>query len=290
MDTQEFNRKVHQDTIKEHAKFLKYLKEGKCYICQSYLSTFDKELPCVHWLLRPAGFDKRHFPLIYKKFRYGRINSWCRWIANSIVPIQNINDLVAEKRSKKVIEETILYREYEWSFSCDNNDLKGHNHGEYGRMSHYHFQMKINGNLFIKYRDFHIPLEQEDIFEINVDLGNIQGVTRRRIFDSGMQEAITKIKPEKMLKKMRVSEKKDTQTWRLQTLLTAKNGKMISGDVIWNLIKKSKETGKPFASLVEELDDVSVERMITPGPAVPKIARRKDRKNYPPNPGHWFVR
>ena len=45
------------------------------------------------------------------------LNPYLRWVANSCSkPIQNINDLVVDKSPKKVIEETIRYKNLEWSF------------------------------------------------------------------------------------------------------------------------------------------------------------------------------
>jgi hypothetical protein len=58
-------------------------------------------------------------------------------------------------------------------------------------------------------------------------------------------------------------------------MMTAKDGSLISGDAIAELIRESKRTGVPFAKLASKIKNASIKTIITPGPGVPDIASRK---------------
>lgn len=111
---EETNKKVIEDTTKEYQEFKDALVKEICYMCNKSFSSFDVNEPCLHWLLRPPSFDKKHLPLVYSQYDYNRIQPYLRWLANAEVPFKNINDLVEEKSSKKIIENTIRYKNFEW--------------------------------------------------------------------------------------------------------------------------------------------------------------------------------
>ena len=92
------------------------LSEGRCSLCGMPVTHFSERKPCLHWLLKPRGFKKKHFPLLYPIAGFHRMNGYLRWVANSVTPIRNINDLTEDRSTTKVIEETIRYKNREWSF------------------------------------------------------------------------------------------------------------------------------------------------------------------------------
>lgn len=184
------NKKTLDSADAEYKLFQNSLKNGSCYLCGEKIGAFVENKPCMHWLLRPVGFDKKHFPLVYKNFNYLRIQSYLRWIANTEVIAGNINDLIEEKNQDKIFEYTIKYKNLEWSFSCSNSDLSGHTFSFYGRSPHYHFQMRINGRPFIDYSNFHIPFTEEDLFYLSILLGAVEKAKYTHTYGAGMQEMI----------------------------------------------------------------------------------------------------
>ena len=143
----------------EHRRFQDSFRVGKCFLCKHALTAFDKELPCPHWLLRPFGFTKWHFMEVARRYSCFQIQAFLRWVASEEAFGRNINDL-REEGTGKLIELTIRYKTFEWSFSCTENDYCGHDTAcEDSRRAHYHFQMRVNEQAFIKFSDFHVPFE-----------------------------------------------------------------------------------------------------------------------------------
>ncbi len=112
--------KLHAEDEKQHKKngedfqaLKTALAEDRCNYCGNPLSHFSEKKPCFHWLLKPNGFKKRHFPLLYKQKDFHHLEAYLRWVANCDKPMKNINDLVEEKSSSKFIEETIRYKNIE---------------------------------------------------------------------------------------------------------------------------------------------------------------------------------
>jgi hypothetical protein len=274
------NLKTRRKAVKDHRKFIKALKKDKCYLCKGMLNEFVLETPCLHWLLRPSGFDKKHFPRVYQKFDFFQIQSYLRWIANTEIVAANINDLEEEKNPSKVIEYTIKFKNLEWSFSCGNGDLVGHTLA-FGaaRHPHYHFQMKIDDRPFIDYGDFHIPLTDEDLFNLTVTLGLVERAGFAAGYGGGMQDLLSKAGPEKLLNVLRRADDDRNAAVEMSTFIEAEPGKGISGDEIALMFKKNKETGIPLAKLARELKNVGeVKTIISPGPRVPDQAGRKTGK------------
>jgi hypothetical protein len=141
------------------------LKNNICSLCGHSIKSFLNFSPCLHWFLNPKGFKPRKsLPRLYKKYSYHQIDAYLRWLANIDKPFSNINDLKEEKSDKKFIETTIRYKNFEWSFSCAYSDLEGHKDSINGNFPHYHFQMMINGNVVIKFNQFHVPFSEYDEF------------------------------------------------------------------------------------------------------------------------------
>lgn len=277
----ELNERIRRDSDKAYRKFKKKLKKGKCFLCGKLLTDFTLNNPCMHWLLRPEGFDKKHSKLIFDKFNYLRIQSYFRWIANTEIPAGNINDLQEEKNPDKVFEYTIRYKNLEWSFSCGKGDLAGHNFrfSEDAKKPHYHFQMRIDGRPFIDYRNHHIPFTAEDLWHLPIILGMVENAGYANYHGAGMEDMMSNVDPEDLLASMRKSDGEQDGVYNLQTLVEAEPGKFISGEDLAEVFKKHKETGIPIARLIRDIKNIgNATTYITPGPLVPKQAGRESGK------------
>lgn len=272
---EKFNRRVIEETKKEYDTFIQAFKAGRCYLCGLELRKFDIYKPCLHWLLLPSGFKKRYFRLIYNNFDHFQIQAYLRWVANIEGFGRNINDLEGEKSPSKVIETTIKYKNFEWSFSCDNTDLKGHwlRISSDARKPHYHFQIQLDGKPFINYSDFHIPLTNRDLFNIKVIRGEIDKAEHSFGPGMGMDEILNS-PPELLLKNTQATNDLSKATTHLQTFIVAEPGKTIKGEDIAKLLKERDRTGIPVAQLLKKLKGVRVRTIITPAPGMPDIAKR----------------
>lgn len=278
---EEFKKKNEEEldkTAQDFREFKEALKKGICCYCGYPITHFSDKKPCFHWLLKPKGFKTKHFPLLYKQKSFHQINAYLRWTANSETPIRNINDLAEERSSTKIIEETIKYKNLEWSFSCSGGCMSGDSHKDKNGNSipHYHFQMKVNGLVIIKYGQFHIPLNDYDQFCFAVERGEFDRLKAGHIEGAGMQALFEHFTPEELLDYMKdASDKEASAPFRIQTLVAADEGTTISGDEIADLLEEHKKTRIPIAKLIRNLKNVTATSYITPGPGIPEIAARK---------------
>jgi len=279
-EMREFNKRVIEETRQDHERFLKAFKRGVCDFCGQNLDFSDKDKPCFHWLLRPNGVDKKEIRKVLESIDFFRIRPYLRWVANSEVMFKNINDLESERRPYQIIEETIKYKNLEWSFQCSKNCFSGRAHisSFWFKKPHYHFQMKIDDKLFISYRDFHIPFTDYDLFSFDVKNGKIPLVKHVEMWDAGMEFGLNNLDPAELLNTLKTTADESKDVFHLNTFLTSDSGEGISGDVIADLIKKRELTGVTFAKLAQNLKGVRVQTIISPGERVPEIAKRKDKK------------
>lgn len=269
----QWNERSLEEIERYFKEFCSKVKKGLCPICDKALSSFARNSPCMHWLLKPHGFRKRYFPSVYEKFEQERIEMFLRWFVNAHTPLRNINDTRTGDKDM-VISVTITYKELEWSFSCKKDCFLG----KYGlHPSHYHFQMRINSNPFIDYGDYHIPLTDYDQWALNIKLGNNPEIEHREVYGMSTREAMEVLDGETLLENMKTTNDYEHATWHMQTMITAEPGKTISGDKIAELIRESKETGQPLAKLVKKLDGVKTSVLIEPGEGVPDQALRTQR-------------
>ncbi len=275
----EINRIEIDNHNKQYIDFkCKFLK-GDCYICNSKLSDFNENKPCIHWLLRPNGFKKKHFNLIIQRFNYSNFDSYLRWVANQEDLFKNINDLSEEKRGSMILEYTIKYKKFEWSFSCSKTDFEGHETTKFTKYPHYHFQMREEGKNFIDFSDFHIPLSDQDIYTIKVKRGEIKGIYHYDGFGMGMESFFRDISPDNILKYAKTTEDNNKSSIYTIYIIEAEPGKTISGEDITNILKERKETKTPLWNLLPKLKNVkSSKAIISPGEGVPEMSQRK-RKN-----------
>jgi hypothetical protein len=145
-----------------HKEFHDKFQAGQCSFCNEALSSFDAAKPCRHWLLKPAGVEKKDIELLGIKYGWGTLENYLRWVANEGAFARNINDL-ADEASGKLIEITMKYDSLQWSFSCGSNDLDGHEtNSDASKKPHYHFQMYVDNKPFVRYNDYHLPLTAAD--------------------------------------------------------------------------------------------------------------------------------
>jgi len=273
----ELNDKEYEEAENDFKKLKEALAKGSCSFCGNPISHFSIKKPCFHWLLKPNGFKKKHFPLLYNKYSFRRLESYLRWVANTDVPIKNINDLVAEKTSSKKIELTIKYKDLEWSFSCAEADYFGHKDRKEGKIPHYHFQMKKGDLVIINYGAFHIPFHDYDFFSFAAENGEISKMRFEHIHGAGMQEFIDNFSAEEIAEKMEKADNEEDAQFHTSTLVMAKPGTTISGEDLANLIEEQKRTKESMATLVRKLSNVDATSIISPGPGVPDLAKRTKR-------------
>lgn len=265
------------EQVKNEADF-KELKEalgrGHCSMCGYPLSHFTERKPCLHWLLKTKGFKKKHFPLLFEKYSFHRMEAYLRWVANADTPLKNINDLVEEKTSTKKIELTIRYKNLEWSFSCSNSDFHGHQGKHNGATPHYHFQMKVDDRVIINYNGFHVPFHEEDFFGFAVKDGEFPKLKHAHIQGAGVQALFDTFTPEELLDQMVKADNENEAIFNTSTLVEADPGTKISGSDLAALVEERNRTGVPLAKLIRKLPNVKVRSFITPGPGVPDLAKR----------------
>lgn len=273
------NEKEIKKAKKDFEKLKDGLSRGMCSFCGYSLAHFSVNKPCFHWLLKPNGFKKKHFPILFKEKSYNQIDAYLRWVANCDKYIQNINDLKEEKSSNKFIETTIIYKNLEWSFSCSHSDLEGHKNKHKGRLPHYHFQMKVDDNVIINYAGFHIPFSDYDEFCFAVERNDFDRLKSIHTHGAGMQSLKDNLTPEELVDGLKYTEDESNAQLNTNILIMAEKGSTISGEEITKLLEEREKTGVSMAKLAYKLKNVNIQIFISPGPAVPKIASRKPRKN-----------
>lgn len=270
-----------EKNTRDFEEFKEALLKGVCSFCGNPLTHFSQRKPCFHWLLKPKGFKTKHFPLLYQQKSYHQINAYLRWVANTESPLKSINDLVEERSSSKVIEETIKYKQFEWSFSCSKGDFEGHGNSNEGRAPHYHFQMRINGNVVIRYGQFHIPFTEYDDFCFAVARGEFDRIKAGQVEGAGMQSLYESLSPEELLDMMVAASpgKEKEAQFNTQTLISADEGTTISGEDLADIFEEHERTKVPIAKLVRRLKNITATSYITPGQGVPQIASRKPNRS-----------
>jgi hypothetical protein len=275
------NAQSRKEAIEQHKQFKNAFSAGQCNFCGQRLNSFEVANPCRHWLLKPAGFRKAHFELLAKKHSWGVLENYLRWVANEQALAQNINDL-ADEGTGKLVELTMKYKNLAWSFSCAESDLSGHEGGgEHSKQPHYHFQMQVEGNPFIKYNDFHLSLSEEDVGFLEFMRANPGKVRKRVAGGAGMSEVLDQSMLEHLVTMGRSGtsdHEAENAPFKLDTFVLAEPGNSISGEDLDNLIQKAKAEGVTVSSKLRELKGVSVQTIVSPGPGVVRQAPRSGRK------------
>jgi hypothetical protein len=280
----EQNRKQGED---EHSAFHEKFQAGQCWVCGNALSVFDPAKPCPHWLLKPAGFGKEHFELLARKYSLIKLEHYLRWVANEEAFAKNINDL-ADEGSGKLVELTIKYKNLQWSFSCSESDLSGHDGGgEHSKRPHWHFQMYQDDKPFIRYNDFHLALSEEDIGLLEHMRNNPGKVRKRFAGGAGMGDLLHPSTLEQVVAIGRSATEDDqikAAPIELNTIMIAEPGTTIKGEDIYNLIQAAKAENITVTSKLRGLQGANITTLVSPGlgvvaQAVRSGGRKRKRGN-----------
>lgn len=274
---QELNR-----AKKDYEEFVYNFNKGICVICGKPLKTFSVSSPCLHWLLHPKKFKKKHFPNLFKHYGYFRMSAYVRWVASTEIPLRNINDLTMEHSPNKLFEYTVKYKHITWSFSCSMNDYKGHSSSSSGNFPHYHMQMKLDGKRFITYSDFHIPFNEDDLYDLELILRHHDIVKHTFGPGIGIQDIMDyKDGADFLIELSEPTDNFDDATLHLQTFIMAQDGETIPGELLQEAIKESKESKKTLAAILpRKLKDrnISITTIVSPGDGIPEAQKRTGRK------------
>lgn len=261
----------------EYNQFESAMANGDCYICCHPLASFSKKRPCLHWLLKPKGFKKKHFKLIYESFSYTQLISYLRWMANYESPFININDMSTENSGSKVIELTIKHKNIEWSISCAESDLAGHASSQHSKHPHYHFQMTIDKQTFIRYNDFHADFHHADLLAIESERQRPDLVFRHHPFGEGMEEAFTEENMWDILENSSGQAEPEEGMFDLSTMIIADEGQQLDVNKIIKIINEAREKDVPIATLAHKIGGKK-STIISPGKGVPDQAHRSGPK------------
>lgn len=279
-EIQELNEATLQRTEAEYRDFQEHYEKGLCHVCGKPLATFSKNHPCLHWLLKPKGFKKKDFPLIYQNFNYAQISSFTRWMASTRSSFADVNDLVEEHGGNKFIDFTARYKHITWSFSCGESDFEGHQNSPNHNFPHYHFQMRMNGQPFINYNDFHIPFTQHDYEQLRFIRENPDKIRASYYPVPGMQEILDDEENlEAIIEHTTPVEKEQDSAFHLQTFVEAKEGERISGALIAEAMEEAQREKKTMASVLRrKMTDATVSHIISPSEGVVEAMPRSPRK------------
>lgn len=275
------NKEENEKAEKDYNRFKDHFHKGICYLCGLPLDSVKEEDPCVHWLLRKNfRFKKnKHLLKITEKFSFFQTQCYLRWCASLELPFGNINDFNDEVSNPQNFEATIRYQNIEWTFSCTDNDIKGHE-GKDACYPHYHFQMKVDGLPFIRFNEFHIALTEIDLFNFMLFKNNDvvehsfgRGESVKKIFE--------KFNPEEIIRMAKVSNDDSKSLYNFSTVVTAEDGQLIDGSKIADLLEERKKTGVPMAELLKKLPNTRLSTTVSPSQTIPEHHERNGRNKKP---------
>lgn len=215
----EFIQKMNEAQIKEDERVFKGirdgLKKGICYICGKPLDYVNENNSCFHWLINPIIKKKLLKRLLYSGIGFFRLYGYLTWVANSDKPFANIDDTSEGNDRNKIFESTIRYKEFEWTFSIAKTDSEGHP-GTNTDYSHFHIQMKKNGNVIIKFSDYHIPFSDDD--KLRIEMMNQDVMIHIPSYEAGMN-IFSELDNDEVLPLMTRAESENSAAFRTQTLI-----------------------------------------------------------------------
>ena len=212
------------------------LKNNTCYLCGKHID--DCSVPCFHWLLNPKIKKNELRKLFDKPISITKLYTYLSWVANSDTPFININDISADTLPNKMFEATIKYKEFEWSFSLGKTDYNAEHNGK----SHYHFQAKKNGLVYIKYNDFHIECTPEDM--LMIEMIRQDAVEYDAGFSAGLESLNSGNYPFVLLQ----------NNYMGGTLGTFVLTNTINDAQLQELLEENKSTGLYFADIIDKLN------------------------------------
>ncbi len=275
---QGINKEEFEEAKKLYGEFCDKFSKEECSFCNSTIKIFNEDSPCMHWLLCPEGFRKKHFKLIIENFGYFRINTYLRWVASQEALFKNINDLTDERRDSMMFEYTIRYSNIKWSFSCSKGDFEGHKNSKSGKYPHYHFQMRIGGKPFINFNNFHIPLTHYDEYVIHARRGEIPGIVSTEYFGASVKDLFGALTPEEILRYSKTTDDYGSSTLNTSYIVEAEPGTTLSGDDIADIIEEGRRIGTPLWNLLPKLKNIGkTVAIVSPGEGVVEMNKRNKR-------------
>lgn len=279
----EFIEEKNKEELDENKKMFEEFEDAYskncCFLCGNKLDYFAPSETCFHWFLKPTGIKKKHFKnYLSEPIGFFRLESYLRWAATMDKFIKNINDLESETSKSKLKEITIKYKNIEWSLTYGKTDLEGHLGAKNAEFPHFHIQMFVDGNPFIRFNDFHIPFSKEDLLHIKlmkeandiIDFQYDQGPGMSVLEDEELLNEIDKV--------VQVSDNMDTAMFYNQTMVSMPEGETMSGDLIYKVFKESKETKVPIRHLMKKyFPNANIVTQVEPADGVPEKKRRNKR-------------
>lgn len=266
----------------EYQEFRDAYQNGKCYLCGESFDCVDEKNPCMHILLRRENFKKELYAVLFDKYEFYQIESYLRWVANEDIAVRNINDLKDECAENKIFNETIVWKNVEWTLDCSQSDFEGHQTSEIGKEPHWHIQMKQNGFIFIKFNDFHIKFKDNDLIKMSL----IKDSAMKHTYGEaglGMQKVVefAQRNPEQFITSCgAANDCGEKAAFRVQSVISASSDRKFSGEDVYKAIEMSKKTGKLISVCLQEIlgNNCSASFVVSPHDRVPKIAKRGKRK------------
>lgn len=258
---------THTAADQEYKSFLEHIKRGACYICSKPLKTMSSKTPCAHWLLRPNGVKKKHVCEVLEKNGYHRSAAFLRWHANYKGFLRNINDLKEESDQSALFHWSCSYEHRHWTLKCALEDYKGHA-GKKVEFPHYHLQMLLNGQVFIKFNDFHIRFNEEDLFWLRANL-DPQSPIKQSFgpHGAGMQDAMS-IDPAEIISNIAPCKDGGIEkaVYNIESIISDPDG--IPSEVIQSAIDASNKSGKTIAYHLKEMG-LGPKVIISPAESIP---------------------
>lgn len=269
-----------EENERVYKNFINELKINRCFLCGCQMNLFDESKPCFHWFTYPLGIKKKHFEkYLEKPIGFFQLDTYFRWLVNTVKPIVNINDLKDETSETSYLETTFIYKNIEWAFSIGNTDKEGHLNSSIGSTPHYHIQMKVDNRIFLKFNDFHIPFSDIDLFYMELSKQAEGKVKLGHSFGQGISILEDEENHEMINDAMTITDDFENAPFNLQTLITAPEGQTIPGELVMQAIEESRITKQPIGKIIKRLlSDVKTTSIISPGNGIPKMTKRSGKK------------
>ncbi len=262
-----------------YEEFKHAYSKGCCSLCGNKLDYFYPSEFCFHWFLKPTGIKKKNFnDYLSEPIGHFKLESYFRWMATMDKFIKNINDLKSDMSDSKLKEVTIKYKNIEWALNYGQTDLDGHAGSQYANFPHFHIQMLIDGQPFIRFNDFHIPFSKSDLLDIKlmkeagdlIDFQHSHGPGMSVFENSELLTELDKIS--------KVSDSKETALFHNHTMVSMPDGKTMSGDKIAEIVKESKETKIPIRHLMQKyFPEATIITQVEPVEGMPEMKKRTKR-------------
>ena len=278
-ELEEYITLLNEGHDKAYNDFIENLNIGKCFLCGENMDSFDVNRPCFHWFTYPKGIKKKYFDTYLKNsIDFFRINCYFRWLANIENPIVNINDLKENTSTTSFLETTIKYKNIEWAFSIGYTDKEGHQNSHLGSEPHFHIQMKVDDNYFLRFNDYHIPFSDLDLFKLdyieqsgNKSFLNIPYGLGMNVLEN---EELYDIIDEELIGE---PDEKDGSIRRITTLIASEEHPF-SAELLLQALEESDATKRTLGGTLQKLfSDAKIETSFSVNNGI-KMSKRSGKK------------